>query len=240
MPSASRVTKAPANPRYEPPFQSGDHMDQKTFHELYKQTPDGFKAELIGGVVYVASPVKHVSHGRPHARMAFWLGMYSAATEGTEVADNSTNILGEENEPQPDLTMIVLPESGGQTTINAEDYLVGPAELLVEVANTTAAIDRHAKRHEYEAAGVLEYLIVVVRNREVEWFTRGKRGFTALKPDAAGVLRSRVFPGLWLDPAGVFDRTAKRLLGVLNEGLLSEEHAKFVKKLVAKAKRNRS
>ena len=37
-------------------------MDQKTFHALYLQTPEGFKAELIGGIVYVASPVS-LRHG---------------------------------------------------------------------------------------------------------------------------------------------------------------------------------
>src|SRR5207248_2626094 len=38
------------------PFESGDHMDQKTFHALYLKAPAGVKAELIGGIVYVSSP----------------------------------------------------------------------------------------------------------------------------------------------------------------------------------------
>lgn len=40
-------------------LENGASMDQPTFHELYKLTPEGFKAELIGGIVYVmASPTK--------------------------------------------------------------------------------------------------------------------------------------------------------------------------------------
>lgn len=239
MPSADRVTKAPSGKRFVPPFENGDRMDQQTFHELYKQTPEGFKAELIGGVVHMASPLKFFSHGEPHSRLDTWLGVYCADTAGTASANNSTNIMGAESEPQPDLTMIILPEAGGQARINDDDYLVGGAELLVEVANSTVAIDTHAKFQDYQRAGVREYIIVIVVTQEVEWYVNGRRGFMALKPDVDGILKSRVFPGLWLDPAAIFERSAKRLLAILNEGLASEEHAKFVKKLEAKAKRNR-
>ena len=55
MPSVTHETRKPK--LFVPPFQNGDKMDQKTFHALYEQTPDGFKAELIGGIVYMASPV---------------------------------------------------------------------------------------------------------------------------------------------------------------------------------------
>lgn len=239
VPSAERVTKPPkAKPRFVPPFENGDHMDQKTFHELYKQTPDGFKAELIGGVVYMASPVSK-RHGRPHMRLASWLEGYIDETPGVDGFDNTTNIQGEESEPQPDLTLIVEPEYGGQTTEDAEGCIVGPAELVIEVANSSAAIDRHAKFRDYERAGVREYLIVLVRTQEVEWYTRGRGAFTPLVADAKGVLKSRVFPGLWLDAAGIYDRTSKRITATLNAGLATDEHAKFVKKLESKTKRNR-
>lgn len=55
-----------------------------------------------------------------------------------------------------------------------------------------------------------------------------------VKPDANGVLKSKVFPGLWLETAGVFDRTATRLLATLRNGLASPEHAKFSTKLAKK------
>lgn len=52
-----------------------------------------------------------------------------------------------------------------------------------------------------------------------------------VKPDSNGVLKSKVFPGLWLDTAGVFNTTATRLLATLRMGLASPEHAKFAAKL---------
>ena len=45
---------------------SGDKMTREEYHRLYVQTPEDFKAELIGGIVYVASPV-NLSHGEPNS-----------------------------------------------------------------------------------------------------------------------------------------------------------------------------
>src|SRR5579864_9059747 len=81
-------------------LENGDHLDQPTFHERYKATPEGFRAELIGGIVYVPSPLK-ADHGSTHADVMAWLGMYRANTPGTVALDNATDILGSDSEPQP-------------------------------------------------------------------------------------------------------------------------------------------
>jgi hypothetical protein len=58
-------------------------------------------------------------------------------------------------------------------------------------------------------------------------------GDNELLPDDAGVLRSEVFPGLWLDvPALIADNLAN-LLATLQRGLSSDEHAAFVAQLTA-------
>ncbi|HET6576458.1 MAG TPA: Uma2 family endonuclease [Fimbriiglobus sp.] len=233
--TADRVTRSL---KAELPFETGDRLDQQTFHQLYKQTPEWIKAELIGGIVYVASPTSF-RHGRPHARMVYWLGTYGGELPGVEVFDNTTNILADESEPQPDAGMFFLPEYGGKMTEDEEGILNGPADLVVEVANTSVALDMHAKKRDYEAAGVREYLVVRVKQEDAVWFARGRKGFTELKPEPDGVLRSRVFPGLWLDPSAVFDKTTRRLMAVLRQGLASPEHAAFVAKLESRAKKRK-
>src|SRR5215218_3185359 len=95
-----------------PPLESGDRLDQKTFHERYEAMPEGFRAELIGGVVYMPSPLKR-PHGRIHSQVIRWIGDYEDATPGVEVLDNATNILGPHSEPQPDVSLLILPECGG-------------------------------------------------------------------------------------------------------------------------------
>ena len=231
---------SPDAPAGEALLRNGDRLDQKTFHALYEQTPEGFKAELVKGIVYVTASPTTFRHGRPHARLAFWLTTYVEETAGTDALDNTTNILGEESEPQPDLCLRVLPECGGQTTED-DKYIYGPSELVAEVAYSSVAIDLHAKKRDYEKAGVKEYLVVLADREEVVWFVRGRKGFSPLKPDADGVLRSRAFPGLWLDPAAVFAKTTRRLSTVLRQGLATDEHAAFVSTLeaarAAKAKR---
>lgn len=51
-----------------PGLEPGDHLDQRTFHERYKAMPEHVRAELIGGVVYMPSPVK-ADYGEAHAEL---------------------------------------------------------------------------------------------------------------------------------------------------------------------------
>src|SRR4051794_31403936 len=105
-----------------PPLEPGDRLDQKTFHARYEAMPPDTRAELIGGTVYMPSPLKP-RRGRMHSRVMGWLLDYEDATLGVETYDNTTAILGEESEPQPDAYLIINPESGGQMRYNDDEYL---------------------------------------------------------------------------------------------------------------------
>jgi len=52
--SAERRTLPPRLP----PLENGDRLDQKSYHERYEAMPEHVRAELIGGIVYMASPQK--------------------------------------------------------------------------------------------------------------------------------------------------------------------------------------
>jgi Uma2 family endonuclease len=210
-----------------PPLENGDHLDQKTFHARYEAMPPETRAELIGGIVYMSSPLKR-PHGRYHSKIMTWLGTYEAATPGTESLDNTTAILGSESEPQPDAFLVILPECGGQTRENASEYLEGPPELVVEVASSTESIDLYSKRRDYEKAGVKEYLVVALRQKRVFWFVRRRGRFKELALDPDDLLRSLTFPGLWLDPQALLHRDLRRMLEVLHRGINTPEHAAFV------------
>ena len=210
-----------------PPLEPGDVMDQPTFHSRYAAMPDTVRAELIGGVVHMPSPLK-AKHGRSHSLLNVWLGDYWRATPGTELLDNTTFILGEDSEPQPDASLII---SGGQTHENADGYFVGPPEFVAEVASTTESYDLHAKRRDYERWGVCEYLVLVLRQPRVVWYRRDGDRFVELTPGPDGILRSSTFPGLWLDPAAILQRDVSRLQQVLSQGLATREHTEFVERL---------
>lgn len=228
MLAAERRTKK--SKRELPPLVNGDHLDQKTFHERYEAMPPDCRAELIGGIVYMASPQKS-RHGKHHAKLVHWLGEYEVETPGVEAHVNSTQILADDAEPQPDAGLFILPEYGGQVWEDENEYLHGAPEWIGEISDSTESIDLNSKKRDYEAAGVREYVVVAVRTRQVFWFVRQRGRFRELPPGPDGILRSEVFPGLWLDPEALLKRNGKRLLAVLRKGLASPEHAAFVAKL---------
>jgi Uma2 family endonuclease len=213
-----------------PLVEAGDHLDQVTFHERYKAMPPAFRAELIGGVVIVPSPLSR-GHGVYHALVMTWLGNYCIATPGTLTADNTTTILGETSEPQPDGMLIIEPAAGGQTGLSEDDYTTGAPELIVEVASSSASIDLHAKRRDYEQAGVLEYVVVVLRQQFIRWFILQNGTYQEVSPDADGIFRSRIFPGLWLHANALLQLDGITVMDVLRQGLTTPEHAAFVQQL---------
>jgi Uma2 family endonuclease len=211
-------------------------MKQPEFHRRYEAYPEDVKFELIGGIVYMASPLRR-AHGLYHPHFSGVLWHYQLATPGVELLDNTTTILGEESEPQPDLELRVVFDHGGQSRETADDYVQGAPEFLAEISHSTRSIDMHQKRDDYERAGVLEYVVLCVEEQEVYWwhFPSGRR----IKPDRQGIARSRVFPGLWIDVPALMSRDGKRLIVVLQQGLASRAHAAFVKRLeTAHRKRN--
>jgi Uma2 family endonuclease len=217
-----------------PPLENGDHLTRSEFERRYAAMPHLKKAELIEGRVYVGSPVRLRSHGQPHGIAVTWLNVYAAATPGTLVADNATVRLDRDNEPQPDAFLMILPECGGQALLDVDDYVSGAPELVVEVTASTVGYDLHEKLNAYRRNGVREYAVVRTLDGEVDWFVLTEERYTPQTPGDDGVLRSTVFPGLWLEAEALFADTA-RMLSVLQQGLVSPEHAEFVASLAAKS-----
>jgi Uma2 family endonuclease len=161
--------------------------------------------------------------------------LYHAATPGTEGLNNTTTILGKDSEPQPDLELRILPAFGGQSGETPDQYVQGPPELIAEIAHSSRDIDLHQKRDDYQRAGVVEYLVLSVAERELHWFhfPSGR----PIRPNREGVWRSRVFPGLWLHGEALLARESARLIEVVQQGLASRPHAAFVKRLQAAHRR---
>ena len=79
------------------------------------------------------------------------------------------------------------------------------------------------KLRAYRRNGIQEYIVWRTFDRAVDWFFLHEDRYDPLPPDEAGRLRSRVFPGLWLDPAALVDGDPARLLAALREGLAGPE-----------------
>jgi|GEM_PF-5606966 len=59
-----------------PPLQNGDRLSRPEFERRYAAMPDLKKAELIEGIVYMASPLRFAPHAEPHADLIGWLWTY--------------------------------------------------------------------------------------------------------------------------------------------------------------------
>lgn len=208
-----------------PPLESGDKLTRAEFERRYDAMPNLKKAELIEGVVYLASPLRIKSHGEPHAFIMTWLGVYTAATSGVGFADNPTVRLDADNEPQPDALLRI--ENGGQSHISEDDYVEGAPELVVEIAASTASYDLHEKLKVYRRNQVQEYLVWRVYDGAFDWFRLDEGKYIQLEGDAEGVIRSQVFPGLWLDKSALLTGNLAKVLEVLQQGLASAEHRNF-------------
>ncbi|KOP22670.1 hypothetical protein AMR41_29820 [Hapalosiphon sp. MRB220] len=214
-----------------PPLESGDRLTRDEFERRYQAMTQKIKAELIEGVVYLASPVRARGHGRPHAKIMTWLGTYTAATPGVDLQDNTTVRLDADNEPQPDALLRIEPEVGGNSRINDDDYIEGTPELIVEIAASSAAYDLNDKLNAYRRNGVKEYIVWQSYENCLDWFNLQQGRYVLREPDADGIIRSQIFPGLWLLVDALREGDMAEVLEVVQQGLQTAEHQAFVERL---------
>jgi Uma2 family endonuclease len=213
-------------------------MKQPEFHRAYEAMPENYRAELIGGIVFEPSPVgfEHMSND---ARLIGLLDYYAALTPGVDAGCNGTVILGEEDEVQPDVLLRIQPERGGQSrnTTKASGaskkkqitYVAGPPELVAEIAHSSRAIDLHLKKDRYALAGVLEYVVLCLDPLVLYWFDLQHN--KKIIADAAGIVKSTVFHGLWIDVAALLELNGPKSIKVLTKGMNSAAYRKFAASL---------
>ncbi|NEU76360.1 Uma2 family endonuclease [Hassallia byssoidea VB512170] len=211
------------------PLENGDKLTRHEFERRYHAMPNLKKAELIEGVVYLASRVRAKKHGKPHSHIMTWLGTYEAATPGVETLDNTTVRLDADNEPQPDGLLRI--EQKGRSRITEDDYVEGAPELIVEIAASTASYDLHEKLKVYRRNQVQEYLVWRVYDRQFDWFRLQEGEYIQIEPNTDDIVCSQVFPGLWLTKSALLSGDLAKVLAVLQQGLSTPEHQTFVEKL---------
>jgi Uma2 family endonuclease len=134
------------------------------------------------------------------------------------------------NVPQPDIHLRILPEYGGQSGLTAKQYGSGAPELIVEITHSSRSRDFGLKKELYARTGVREYITVETASRTIIWRQLVDGAYQDQTPASDGILRSQVFPGLWLCPADAWDGD---ILPALELGLQSPEHAAFVERLAS-------
>src|SRR5205814_9757166 len=170
---------SPISPRVEAPkdrkvafpqfLENGTHMSAFAFLRLYEASPEIKKAELVNGIVYMASPVRAI-HGEPDSLVQTWLGTYAIATPGVKPAINTTVRLGPDDVPQPDGLLRIIPECGGRMRLDGDKYLDGAPELIAEVGASSASLDVREKFDSCRRARVPEYLLWCITEEMIDWW----------------------------------------------------------------------
>src|ERR1044072_6125830 len=110
----STIDRTP--PVAPPPLIAGQRLDRATFHERYEAMPPNTRAELIGGVVHMPSPLS-VDHSEEDVPTVVWLVYYAEHPPGVRCGINATVMLDDLGEPQPDCALRIRPECGGRTRV---------------------------------------------------------------------------------------------------------------------------
>lgn len=193
-------------------LENGDRLNRIEFERRYAAS-NIKKAELIEGLVHVASPLRFTPHAEPHARILTWLGTYQSMVAKLAVGIEPTVRLDEDNEPQPDAVLFRL---GGNAQIDDDGYIMGAPELVVEIAASTVSYDLHAKKLAYERNGVKEYIVWRTLDREIDWFILENGKYVKLDPDNAGIIHSREFEGLRLNIKAILNGDMAAVLHCLS------------------------
>jgi Uma2 family endonuclease len=212
-----------------PPFREGDRLNGAEFLRRWQAMPELKHAELIGGTVFFAPTPVSALHSDAHTEMVDWLLAYKSRTPGCHVGIDCTWRMGPSDIPQPDLFIRIL--NGGQSRIEGA-FATGAPELIVEISGSSLSRDLGIKLDLYRQSGVREYITVLLEPRKLIWRQLVRGRYREVKPGEDGLLRSLIFPGLWLDPEAVWDaQTSTR--AAVEQGVRSPEHAAFVRRLAA-------
>ncbi len=160
------------------------------------------QVELIDGVAYV-TPAPRPRHGRISQNLNYMLEQFVRSADIGWVFTAPVDVrLSDHDVVQPDLFVILRERLRivGDVTVNDAPDLV--AEIL---SPGTRDRDLGVKRDLYARAGVREYWVIDPEARTIEMLALRDGRYERISPDAAGVYRSALLPGLVLDPAAVFD-----------------------------------
>lgn len=193
------------------PLESGDHLTRDEFHRRYLAHPEIKRAELVNGVVYVASPISGW-HGKSHGVLSTWMGTYAIDAIGFDCFIDTTMRL-DATEVQPDASILRVPPQPGDGEMRTDGYIYGPPLLAAEVAASSASYDLHTKLEAYQRAGVQEYIVWQTLQGRFSWFRLRDGVYVPLRADANGVIESEVCPGLRMP---VDDLLAGRYRSVLS------------------------
>ncbi len=184
-----------------------------TVEEFFELVPDGQKADLIDGVIYMASPDSNwndIIGGFLYTLMSVYAEERDLGeVKGTRFAF----VLGPRRAPEPDVSFV----SGERPEVIQPTRGVGPPDIAVEiVAEDSKERDHVLKKRLYEETGVREYWLLDPLQDRYQFFRLRDGQYELMPLDQDRYFHSEALPGFWLDVEWLRSRVRPRRLECLN------------------------
>jgi Uma2 family endonuclease len=182
-----------------------------TFDEFMLLVREDQKADLLDGVIHMASPVN-----TEDADLVMWLsellGMFVRQLKlGKVFSERVAYHLSDHWAPEPDIAFV----SKNRLNIVERGFVDGPPDLAVEIVSPESVErDYEIKRRGYELAGVLEYWIIDPAEMTVLFLVRSGDQFVEAARDGH-IFRSRAVPNFYLDVRWLWQRPLPETLPLL-------------------------
>jgi Uma2 family endonuclease len=183
-----------------------------TFDDFALLVGENEKADLIDGVIYMASP----ENTDANELFVWLLSLFHDFVEfhdlgriyGSRVAFR----LDEKNAPEPDIAFVARRNLHRVQRGRVE----GPPDLAVEIVSPDSVErDYETKKRKYAEAGVPEYWIIDEMAEQVTLLSLAAGSkYREVKPKK-GILRSKLLPGFWLRPEWLWQAPRPRKAEIL-------------------------
>ena len=185
-----------------------------TFDDFCILVKDGQKADLIDGVIYMASPDNFEAND-----LFMWLGSLARdfaedTDQGKVYGSRAAFRLTDLGSPEPDVAFVKT----ARLHLVRRGYFEGPPDAAFElVSPDSIERDYELKSIQYEQAGVSEYWIIDEMQHLVTLLRLDKNGkYREIKP-RKGEFHSTVLRGFWLRPEWLWQNPLPRKRGVLQQ-----------------------
>ncbi len=192
-----------------------------TFADFLELIREDQKADLIDGVIYLASP-ENIDHNKLLGWLYKVLGSFIEERElGVLTINRVAYRLSDKTAPEPDLAFV---RKERERQIERTGHMEGPPDLAIEIVSPDSSRrDYVRKRSRYEEAGVEEYWIIDPDEQKAVFLVRESGRFVEAQLDGY-VHRSRVVPGFALDVRWLWQRPLPKTSAIVASILSASEN----------------